>query len=212
MIFTDGQLLTATDINQFLLNRETNPELDKAKTQALQRIQELKTSIPSGKKQLSNLPSNFVTDAVIQNWKLSFTTDSSQWRENKVQVNLIPDVQVSDCPLLCVYKHEIMRIPTFGLSPKRTIFLSEYEGNPFNLNSEYSKYFYISSNPGRDKFLGDIYFSAWDDSYKGGTSMTWYFITINKRMNLRVGKINTRQIERASIEEVPDDLTKLLAA
>ncbi len=188
MIFTDGQLLTATDINNFLLNRETNPELDKAKTKALQRIEELKKSIPAGGQPLEKLPSNFNSTAVVmQTWSLKYTrknneVDIGDYGKDVIEIKT---ERYTDFPkYFLVYNHETMRIPEldwfWGVN------LGEY---------------FIDPQKNTFRATGHV-----DDPQE------IRFITFSeKKIKLKI-ESHWKYFSNTSIEEVPDDLTKLLAA
>ena len=112
MIFTDGQLLTADDINNFLLNRENNPELDEAKRQALQRIDELKKSIPPSGKPLTTLPLEFKTDEVLQAWKLNVKRNSQEeFYKHPSVLTIAPSIE--GYPQFISYDPASMRVPLF---------------------------------------------------------------------------------------------------
>ncbi|MBB5846541.1 hypothetical protein F4555_001337 [Mobiluncus mulieris] len=190
MIFTDGQLLTATDINNFLLNRETNPELDKAKTQALQHIEELKTSIPKGGKPLDELPEYYFNSeaVVMQAWSLKYTRNKEEVRYKD---NDWIEIQAEDSILFpkyfLTYDHKTMTIDTFSSWEENMgKNLIEHDGWPHKPVYKPSSYIHA---PQEIRF---ITFSS-------------------KKTKLKID-YNISYLDNTSLEEVPDDLTKLLAA
>lgn len=185
MIFTDGQLLTATDINQFLLNRETNPDLHAAKTTALQRIEELKASIPSGGKPLEELPASFKADLVMQAWSLKYTRTKEEVAigDYGKDVITIQSESISDFPQhFLIYDHVTMRIPKLE--------------------------FYWGRNIGQD------FIDLQDNTFKPlsyiNDPQEKRFITFSKKKTKLTIDSYWKYFTNTSIEEVPDDLTKLL--
>lgn len=187
MIFTDGQLLTADDINNFLLNRENNPELDEVKRQALQRIDELKNSIPPSGKPLTTLPLEFKTDEVLQAWKLAVKRNSQEeFYKHPSVLTIAPSIE--GYPQFISYDPASMRVPLFCTRMDK--------------NHEYCPFEYYSRF---NQFTGFKY----KKDFSLGKLTTVHFITIAARIGEIKLKYDPQYYDSAVIEEVPDDLTKL---
>lgn len=203
MIFTDGQLLTADDINNFLLNRETNPGLDEAKTQALARIETLKSQIPQGGTELTTLPQGFITDCVLQAWKLSITRNNTEigaWAyDQTIEINAPQSKQT--CSIL-VYNHSDMRLPPILVRIAETTDSSR---------KKYTK-LYTAREDGTENT--DLYADNARITYMAkpetGISKEIFFITISQKLTLTQVIAPEKYYTKATIEEVPDDLPKLL--
>lgn len=184
MHFTDGQLLTAADINNFLLNRETNPQLDEAKAATLSRIRELEKTIPAAGQDLTTLPTCFITDAVPQAWKFSFKRtdqDFSTWETKRIDIS--SDVNIDNLALI------------------------EYDQDNRTFNS-------FSSDATRLKpsspWAARGYTLMYDTTYiSKGRAVTEYFVTLNKKMNLKINT-NSSAYSDVVIEEIVDGINALM--
>lgn len=184
MHFTDGQLLTADDINNFLLNRETNPQLDEAKAATLSRIRELEKTIPAAGQDLTTLPACFITDAVPQAWKFSFKRtdqDFSTWETERIDIR--SDVNVDKLALI-KYDQDNHRFNSFSADATRLILLSPWaaRGNTLMYDTTY-----ISK----------------------GRAVTEYFVTLNKKMNLKINTTSSAYSD-VVIEEIVDGINALM--
>lgn len=194
MLFTDGQLLTAADINNFLLNRETNPELEQAKALSLQRINELKQSIQHGDN-LRNVPHSFVLNSKIRAWKITITRNNYKKYNNTINVSSASGfINYYNSQAFVEYDPTTMK-----LIGNLEFFSDYYDGKKhvFMFSSNYSA-------------SGDIITYNFGDTFRIGDSR--HLITISENANLRLASPDGSRITECKVEEVPDDLTKLLAA
>ncbi|MCI6584476.1 MAG: hypothetical protein MSC45_05345 [Mobiluncus sp.] len=189
MIFTDGQLLTADDINSFLLNRETNPALDEAKTQALTRIETLKNQIPQGGTELTNLPQGFIKDSVVQAWKLNWTRNTQVEIYQKDPGIGIKADEIPNCRFIYL-EYETKSIPIFSTD--------------YDTSNHASCPFIRQGWPHED--MGFKY----KNEIENGETKEIYFITINKRIESLELVYHSEYYTEAAIEEITNEIPQLL--
>lgn len=192
MIFTDGQLLTADDINNFLLNRETNPALDEAKAQALERIETLKSQIPAGGTELTELPNGYIADSIVQAWKLGWTRNSQEeYYKKNPGIGIKSTTELNRCHFI-YFNPETKNIPVF--SPETKGDYLEHDSCPFKAHRSF------------DEDMGYEY----KNEIPNGETKEIYFITINKRIESLELVYHSEYYTEAYIEEITNEIPQLL--